>query len=170
MTVQELGSIGEFVAAIATVVTLAYLATQIRYARLAATDSSRQHRAESVREMMLVTLNNDEFRRAWAKAQTDDPPRMQALSEALDVTVDEARLVWHGCCAWTFIYWSQYRSMKSEADELELENLVSAFYSITPMSTVWRTDPLIKALLDPGFVAWVDGVLARASAESGHAA
>jgi hypothetical protein len=31
MTLQDLGSIGEFVAAVATVATLAYLALQIRY-------------------------------------------------------------------------------------------------------------------------------------------
>ena len=40
-----------------------------------------------------------------------------------------------------------------------LENLVREFYSIPPMAPVWETDPFNKALLDPGFVEWVDSVL-----------
>ena len=70
MTIQELGSIGELVAALATVATLAYLATQIRYARLAASDTSRQNRAESVREMMLTVVNNEAYRVALYKADS----------------------------------------------------------------------------------------------------
>jgi len=159
VTIQELGSIGELIAALATVATLAYLATQIRYARLAASDTSRQNRAESVREMQLVALNNDAFRQAWDKADTASLPRMEALSDRLGVSVDEARLVWHGCCAWTFIHWAQYRSIKTAEDQHELENLVREFYSIPPMASVWETDPLLKALLDPGFVEWIDGIL-----------
>lgn len=162
MTIQDWGAIGEIVGAIAVVVTLAYLATQIRFARLAASDASRQSRADSVREMELVTLNNREFRKAWSKADTARDSRMELLAERMGLSTDEAELVWHGCCAWTYIHWAQYRSMKTAEDHRELENLVTEFYSIPPMSTVWATDPLIKALLDPGFVVWVDGVLASA--------
>ena len=161
MTIQELGSIGELVAALATVATLAYLATQIRYARLAASDTSRQNRAESVREMMLTVVNNEAYRVAWYKADPGVAPRMEALSDRLGVSVDEANLIWNGCCAWTFIHWAQYWSMKTTEDTYELENLVREFYSIPPMAPVWETDPMIKALLDPGFVEWVDGVLAK---------
>jgi len=159
MTVQELGSIGEFVAAIATVATLAYLATQIRYARLAASDTSRQSRAEAVREMQLVSLNNEAYRKAWGKADTSAAPRMKALSELLGVSVDEAQLVWHGCCAWTYIHWAQYRSTKTASDRHELENLVREFYSLSPMDQVWETDPMLKAMVDPDFVDWVDEIL-----------
>jgi hypothetical protein len=161
MTVQELGSIGEFVAAIATVATLAYLATQIRYTRLAASDTSRQGRAEGVREMQLVALNNEAFRQAWAKADTRAAPRMKVLSELLRVSVDEAQLIWHGCCAWTYIHWAQYRSMKTASDRNELENLIREFYSIPPMAPVWATDPMLKAMVDPDFVDWVDEILTR---------
>jgi hypothetical protein len=49
--------------------------------------------------------------------------------------------------------------MKSAEDHHELENLMSEFYSIPPMAPVWENDAMIKALLDPGFVTWVDGVL-----------
>ena len=42
MTIQDLGSIGEFTAAVATVATLAYLAVQIRQSNTAARAQSRQ--------------------------------------------------------------------------------------------------------------------------------
>ena len=121
MTVQEWGSVGELVAAVATVATLVYLATQIRYARLAASDASRHARAESVREMQLVSLNNREFRDAWNNADPESAARIKSLSERLGVSVGEAELVWHGGCACTFIHWSQYRSMKTADDQRELE-------------------------------------------------
>lgn len=159
MTIQELGSLGEFVAALATVVTLAYLATQIRYARMAASDSSRQARAESVREMQLISIDNAAFRRAWNNADPGSAERMKSLADRLSISVEEAELVWHGGCAWTFIHWSQYRSIKTPEDERELENLIAAFYSLPPMVVLWNEDPLIRALLDPGFVAWVDEIL-----------
>jgi len=161
VTVQELGSLGELIAALATVATLVYLATQIRYARLAASDVSRQARAESVREMQLISINNHEFREAWNKADPGSGARMKNLSDRLGISVKEAELVWHGCCAWTFIHWSQYRSIKTAEDQNELENLVREFYSISPMVVLWNDDPLIRALLDPGFVDWVDGILAQ---------
>jgi len=166
MTIDELGSIGELIAAAATVATLAYLATQIRYARLAASDTSRQARAEGVRDMLLMLVANPEVRATWYKSDPGAAPRMQSLGEHLGLSPDEAYLVWNNCCAWTFIHWAQYRSIKTEEDENELENLVRAFYTIQPMSAAWEHDPLTKALLDPGFVRWVDGVLDRSRGES----
>jgi len=161
VTIQELGSLGELIAAVATVATLAYLATQIRYARLAASDASRQARANSVLEMQLVSLNNREFREAWNRSDPTAAERLSALSERLGVSIEETELVWHGCCAWTFVHWAQYRSMKTADDHRELENLVRQFYSISPMVVLWKHDPLLRALLDPGFVAWVDRILAE---------
>jgi hypothetical protein len=161
VTIQDLGAIGELVGAAGVVVTLAYLATQIRYARLAATDASRQGRTDGVREMLLVALNNRAYRDAWTKADTEGQARLSDLSGRLGLSQDEYSLVWYGCCSWAYIHWAQYRSMKSDDDRRELENLVSGFYSIPPMAPVWKHDPLLRALLDPGFVAWVDEVLGR---------
>ena len=48
MTIQQLGSIGEFVAAIATLVTLAYLALQIRH-------NTRVARAELTKDLFLAS-------------------------------------------------------------------------------------------------------------------
>jgi hypothetical protein len=58
MTVQDWGAIGELVVAIATIATLAYLAIQIRYTRLQASDVSRQARASGVLGMMQTKIDN----------------------------------------------------------------------------------------------------------------
>ena len=64
MTLQDLGSIGEFVAAIATVATLAYLAAQIR-------QNTKQARLETIRELVsslqdgFAPLYNPGYVRIW---------------------------------------------------------------------------------------------------------
>jgi len=166
VTVQDWGAIGELVGAIAVVVTLAYLATQIRYARLAASDASRQGRADGVREVLLAVINNRDFRNAWAKADPETDSLMAPICEQLGLSKEEAYLVWHGCCAWAYVHWAQYRSMKTPEDERELRNLVSEFYSVPPMAPVWEHSELLRAMLDPEFVAWVDGV--RGGARAGR--
>ncbi len=160
MTIQDWGAIGEVISAVAVVVTLAYLATQIRYARLTAADASRQARATGVREMQMLTIQEPAFREAWNRAQPGSNERFEALGVSLGITPEEAGLVWHGCCAWYWLHWGQFRSMKTEADERELQNIVRSFYSVPPMSIVWAEDDFMRQILDPDFVAWVDETLA----------
>jgi hypothetical protein len=163
MTIQDWGAIGEVVGALAVVVTLVYLASQVRYARLAAADASRQGRADGVRELLLTVVNNPDFRQAWRKAGPLAEPNLRALANRLgpEVTVDEADMIWHGVCAWAYLHWAQWRAMKTEHDARELESLIAGFYSRPPMSVVWRDDELLRSLVDPDFVRWVDGILAR---------
>jgi hypothetical protein len=161
VTIQDWGAVGEIVSAMAVVVTLVYLASQIRYARLSASDASRAGRADGVRDMLLSHLANPDARRAWNKADPDAQSRMVELAERLGMTPDEADLVWNTGCAWTYIHWAQFRSIKTPHDEAELRNLIAKFYSSPPMVVLWEHDPKIKALLDPEFVSWVDSVLAN---------
>ena len=161
MTIQDWGAIGEIVGAIAVVVTLGYLASQIRYARLAASDASRLGRSDGVRDILLAQVSNPDFRQAWRKADPAAAANVARIGERLGITPDEADMVWHAACAWTFLHWSQFRAMKTPEDEHELENLVSNFYSAQPMAMLWKEDAILRSLLDPGFVRWVDGVLSR---------
>jgi len=54
-TTQILGNVGEFVGAIAVVVTLAYLAVQVRHGREATEINTNQLKGEAIRE-----INNTE--------------------------------------------------------------------------------------------------------------
>jgi hypothetical protein len=164
MTIQDWGSIGELLSAVAVVITLGYLATQIRFARLAASDASRQSRANGVREMELEMLHNSELRRAWHESWRKTNPEIEAIWEdlgrELTLDADQTRIVWHQCSAWAWTHWGQFRSMKSNEDRRELEHIVSEFYSNGPMGVVWQHE-LLRDYVDPDFVVWVDGILNR---------
>ncbi len=84
MTIQDLGSIGEFVAAIATLVTLGYLAIQIR-------QLSKATRAEAARG----TRDNDPVVLALAQDPALNELFVTGLSRHEDLTpLDQARFAW----------------------------------------------------------------------------
>jgi len=58
----------EAVGILAVVVSLIYLATQVRFARLTTADPTRHIRADSVRYAVLMVGNNLEFAKLWLKA------------------------------------------------------------------------------------------------------
>ena len=62
MTFQELGSIGEFIAAIATICTLFYLGYQIRESSKVAKGSSYHQAVEQTWQAVLSVVNNPELR------------------------------------------------------------------------------------------------------------
>jgi hypothetical protein len=62
MTIGQLGSIGEFVAAIATIITLIYLAIQIRVSSKVAKGSSYHAAVEQTWQSVLTLVNNAEIR------------------------------------------------------------------------------------------------------------
>ena len=65
MTIQDLGSIGEFVAAIATLATLFYLAVQIRNSSRIARLNAIQAVSESVSGITAEIARDPEFFRVW---------------------------------------------------------------------------------------------------------
>ena len=164
MNWEAIGAVGEIVGALAVVGTLAYLATQIKYARLAASDASRQNRAQGVLDLESIYLNNSEFRSAWDKAEGVEADEIAAdIAGRLNLTTEEARLVIRGAGSWAWLHWAQFRSIKTEKDELELENIIRAFYSSLPMSVVWRHHPWFTQRFEAEFVAWVNSILSSSS-------
>ena len=68
VTIQELGSIGEFVAAIATIATLVYLAVQIRHNTAQSRAGATQEILSSHREMIRELLSlNPELEQIWTR-------------------------------------------------------------------------------------------------------
>ena len=159
MTIQDWGSIGEIVGALAILVTLIYLATQVRYARLTTTDINRTSRVEGIRELNGALFQNDAARAAWFKSVGPNNHQLNVeVAEALDLTFDDAVLVVLQGTNWCFTHWAQYRSLKSPEDTQELRNIIVAFYSENPMK-VLIDHPLFRAYFDPDFIIWVDDIL-----------
>jgi hypothetical protein len=71
VTIQDLGSIGELVAAIATVATLVYLAIQIRQNTRTVRTSTYQAVLESSNRVNELVLDNPELHRIYRLGRTD---------------------------------------------------------------------------------------------------
>ncbi len=66
VTIQDLGSLGELIAAIATVATLIYLAFQIRANTRSVRASSFQELDRGIREVHVAMAGNSELSRIWS--------------------------------------------------------------------------------------------------------
>lgn len=62
MNWEAISAIGAAIGALAVVITLAYLASQVRYARATANDTNRLTRVSGVRDVMLASATNDKLR------------------------------------------------------------------------------------------------------------
>ena len=71
MSIQDLGSIGELVAAIATIAMLAYLAVQIRANTRSVRASSHQEMQRAAREVSLVLLQDPALSTLWSTGLRD---------------------------------------------------------------------------------------------------
>ena len=159
MTIQDWGAIGEIVGAVGIIITLIYLATQIRYARIASTDATRQHRVSAIREIETQITSNPEISSAWFKAAAPSLSGMHdPLSEAYDLTPEEARITASIASHWMWTHWAHYRSMRSKEDTEELENLIRHFYTQPPMD-LFISLPFVRAHFESDFWNWLDSVL-----------
>lgn len=71
MTIQDLGSIGELVAAMATVATLIYLAVQIRHNTQATRSSSFHAISDSMNHVNVAVAQTPELARIWVAGSAD---------------------------------------------------------------------------------------------------
>ncbi len=75
MTIQEIGSLGEFVAAIATIATLVYLAIQIRQNTAVARSAATQEVLGSFRELIRELALSPELGRIHTRGMNDLSPQ-----------------------------------------------------------------------------------------------
>ena len=156
MSVQDWGAVGEILGAIAILVTLVYLATQVRYARHTVTDANRTSRAEGIRELNGLLMSNAEVRAAWNKGMGPGYRRVhEDIAESLGLSFDEASIVITLGASWGYTHWAQYRSVKSPEDEKELTNIVKLWYGEDPMRAL-IIHPSFRAYFDADFLVWLD--------------
>jgi len=156
VSVQDWGAVGEILGAIAILVTLVYLATQVRYARHTITDANRNSRVEGIRELNGLLMANAEVRAAWNKGMGPGYRRLHDdIAESLGLSFDEASIVITQGYNWVFTHWAQYRSLKSPEDEKELTNIVKGWYGEDPMRAL-IIHPNFRGALDADFLVWLD--------------
>jgi hypothetical protein len=162
MNWDAIGALGEVVGAVAVVVTLAYLATQVRYAKAATVDANRLVRASGVREMMLAVATNDGLLASQIEG-TDQAPYYEGYAEEFGISVQNAARADYLNLYYFWLHWGQYASSHTAKDLRELRNLVENFYRMPPVRYSWEHSPWARPILEPDFVAFVDGVLAESS-------
>jgi hypothetical protein len=162
MSWDTVTAILEIASTIAVFISLMYLAFQIRFARLAAADTSRTARSIGVRENVLAMTTNSTLCENWMKS-SGLKPVYEMLGTEMGVSADGAIQVDNMCQSWMWIHWGQYRSIKTRADLKELENIVSVFYSAPPMLNCWRKSPYGSKVFDEGFVQFVEGAISKSN-------
>ena len=153
-------AIAEAIGVLAVVVSLLYLAFQIRFARLAAADTSRTARAIGIREIDLTMVNNTELRENWLKS-SDLNSIYEVLGSEMDISVDGALQIDTLCQCWMRLHWGHYRSITTPKDLQELESLVSVFYSRPPMSISWENSPYGKKIYDKDFIGFIENAITK---------
>ena len=162
MNWEAIGAIGEIVGALAVVLTLIYLAFQVRYARNATLDQNRLTRSSAIREIILSTANNDSLRvgqiKNWGLEEY-----YESLARKLDIDpVEASRNEWANA-VYFWMYWGQWASSHEKRDLAELEHVIVAIFSIAGVRHTWDISPVGKIFLDEDFVQFVDRVLEKNS-------
>ena len=155
MNWDTVAAVLEIASGIAVFISLMYLALQIRFARLAAADTSRTARAIGVRENVLAMANNSELRENWIKSSSLESV-YEVLGGELKVSANGAIQIDHMCQSWMWLHWGQFSSTTTDDDLEELARLIGVFYSNPPMSICWNESPFDKGLVEDKFVEFVN--------------
>lgn len=157
MNWDVIGAIGETVGAVAVVVTLAYLAIQIRVSRSVAADTNRLTRTNGVREWCLALLGNDKMLTTFVKGHGIES-YVADFGKAFDLPTEEAaRLdVMHQYFFW--LHYGQFASTNDKKSTQELRKLAAVFYNVPSIRYSWERSPYGKSFMDPEFVSFIDEI------------
>ena len=162
MNWEAIGAIGELVGAAAVIITLIYLASQVRYAKNATLDQNRLTRSSAIRDIILATANNDSLRfgqmKNWGLENYYDSLAIEFDTSPLEASRNE----WENA-AYFWMYWGQWASSHEKSDLLELEHVIVKLFSLPGVRHTWDISPLGKVFMDEEFVLFVDRVLERNS-------
>ena len=160
MNWEAIGALGEIVGALAVVLTLAYLAIQVRHAKAAAADTNRLERSKGVRDMMLASAADSGLRENLTKGlQLSD--YYDEIASNLNMSSDEAASFDWAMLYWFWLHWGQYASTTKESDVEELRNVISGFYRNPGVRVCWEKSPWARPVLEKDFVNFVDEILAQ---------
>ncbi len=156
MNWDALGAIAEMLSAIVILTTVLYLAIQIKYARVMASDTSRANRVEGIRELNGKLIDDRDARAAWNKAMGPVQRKLfDDVAEVLSLNFDEASIIVLQGWNWMFLHQAHFFSVKTSDDENELKNIVAVWYVENPMRALFD-HPIFRASFDPEFVEFID--------------
>jgi len=160
MNWEALSAIGELLGATAVVVTLGYLAIQVKFAKQASTDSVTLERAKAIRDGMMAIATDDNLRDSFLKV-TATVDWHEAMASELNLNIDESGRSHFLLVFWFWLHWAQFTAAKSESDLDELKELIRSFYPIPGVRYCWDHSPWTKPSLDQPFIEFVELALLK---------
>ena len=140
MNWDAIGAIGEIVGALAVVLTLGYLANQVRHAKEVAADTNRLERSKGVRDMMLASASNSDLRENLTKGLLLSDYYSEIASK-LNMSSNEAASFDWTMLYWFWLHWGQYASTTKDSDVEELRTVINGFYRNPGVRLCWEKSP-----------------------------
>jgi hypothetical protein len=163
MNWEAIGAAGDLISGIAVLVTLAYLAVQLRHARRERQRALGQGRAEGTRDLIALS-HDDRVNRLRVRADSTlgfpPSPFVATLMERVGMTREEAHLVWQHSLAWLNHYLQiiPHVDELSEVERRQLEIAIGARYGRGYDSLFYG---LARSGIHPDAVRYFDAVITR---------
>jgi hypothetical protein len=165
MNWDAIGAIGELVGAMAVVVTLGYLAVQIRYARSEARRALSQGRGEALRSL-LIEQQDERLNRLVLQVNAalgaEPRPFAVALAERTGVSAEDASLLLWNQISW----WNYFLQIIPKIDDLtpmertQFEVPIRAYYGSPGVGRVFY-ETYVKPQGHADAVRYIDNLLAQ---------
>jgi hypothetical protein len=155
MNWEAIGAIGEMLSAMLVLITLIYVATQVRYAKNAAADANRLMRAKGVCDMNLHSSTVTGANLIAAKANGWDVWYHQ-LAEEFGLKDEDAAKADSLNNYWFWLHWGQFSSTNNKKDLSELGQAIGRFYQSPFIRFAWENSPFAKPLFGEDFIKFVD--------------
>lgn len=162
MNWEMIGAIGEWAGALAVVITLVYLSSQIRQAKEATRQATEQRRGEVAHRQLQLIVENPEF----AELLTRNSGNAQSMDEMAvhwGCSRAEAHQLVMFYSAWG-MSWEEYYLSGSRNPErwATVERRIVGQLSTEPGRSFWKN---MKQLYSPEFVSRIDHLLATSGVE-----
>ena len=163
-TIQDFGAAGEFVAAIAVLVTLIYLAAQVRHTKATITEQARSARLESTTQLLAFNAGDTVYARAYAKmlekeGVESDSTIHQFISK-YDLDAEEAIRMLNWCFLWLKTREAIFLQPLDTDERIVQDRMIQGWMKFPYASLFWNAEN--EAWFDDRFVLHVNGLIKNA--------
>jgi hypothetical protein len=165
MSWEAIAAIGQVLGSIAVLISIAYLALQVRHARDAVGRSTQQTRTDLNVRLMMNRASDETLRRSIVKLQSalgaTRHPFVDAAMKQAGLTEEEA----FGLLFEQWAWWAARSQTTSNLDQLsageraETDRTARFIYGTNPLGRLWFQTQ--RGMLNPETVSYVDNLLAQ---------
>jgi len=151
MDIQDWGAVGEIVGGVGVIITLLYLATQIRQNTKHIASASLQSMSERIENRMMAPINNTQFAETMAKARKGE-----------DLTEIELIQVQNWLAVWISDLQDGYRQMTlGIVDEKVLRGRVITISMLLEWTSLYDHWQMLSTVADAEYIKWLENELQK---------